>query len=65
MFQGASPRELLLEACRRNNIDLLKEVLKSQRSEEGIATLLNTAKDGVGNYCLHVAAYYGNCAYPR
>ncbi|MCJ1356790.1 MAG: hypothetical protein MMC33_006786 [Icmadophila ericetorum] len=58
--EGASPRELLLEACRRNNTSLLIEVLASQKSASETAHLLNTATDGVGSYCLHVAASYGS-----
>lgn len=67
--QGASPRELLLEACRRNNTDLLSEVFTSlsksasekQSPTERIAHLLNTATDGIGNYGLHLGATYGSC----
>ena len=62
-LQGASPRELLLEACRRNNTDLLNEVISSQPSKEKTADLLNDARDGVGNYCLHVAVSFGSCTY--
>ena len=62
--QGASPRELLLEACRRNNTNLLSELLAQLKSPERIAQLLNTATDGVGNYCLHVAAAHGACTLP-
>ncbi|MCJ1238085.1 hypothetical protein MMC14_006074 [Varicellaria rhodocarpa] len=58
--EGASLRELLLEACRRNNTSLLNEVLSSHSSHVEIAKLLNTAQDGVGNYCLHLAASYGS-----
>lgn len=61
--QGATPRELVLEACRRNNSSLLSEVLTSLRTPERIADLLNNAKDGVGNHCLHLAASYGSCTY--
>ncbi len=59
--QGASPRELLLEASRRNNTSLLSDLLSSLSSAEKIANLLNTATDGVGCYCLHIAASYGSC----
>ncbi len=59
--QGASPRELLLEACRRNNTNLLSELLARFPTPEKIAHLLNTATDGLGNYCLHVAAAHGSC----
>ncbi|KAL8787913.1 MAG: hypothetical protein Q9213_001940 [Squamulea squamosa] len=56
--EGATPRELVLEACRRNNTSLLSEVLKSLKTPHAIADLLNNAKDGVGNHCLHIAASY-------
>ncbi len=59
--QGASPRELLLEACRRNNTNLLAELLARFPTPDKIAHLLNTSTDGVGNYCLHVAAAHGAC----
>ncbi|MCJ1365077.1 hypothetical protein MMC16_004197 [Acarospora aff. strigata] len=66
--EGATPRELLLEACRRNNTDLLSEVFTSvsktpsekHSPTEQIAQLLNTATDGIGNYCLHIGATYGS-----
>ena len=60
MVQGATPRELLLEACRRDNVELLNDVLHTSSSID----LLNTARDGVGNFCLHVAASYGSCMGP-
>ena len=56
MMQGATPRELLLEACRRDNVELLAEVLKALSVKQ-----INDARDGIGNYCLHVAASYGSC----
>ena len=59
--QGATPRELLLEASRRNNTSLLNDLLSSLSSAEKIANLLNTATDGLGCYCLHIAASYGSC----
>ncbi|KAL8684463.1 MAG: hypothetical protein Q9218_008282, partial [Villophora microphyllina] len=58
--EGATPRELVLEACRRNNTNLLTEVITSLKSPEKIADLLNNAKDGIGNHCLHLAASYGS-----
>lgn len=70
--QGASPRELILEACRRNNTSLLEETiadLASAASKAGkkpteyVAETLNAAFDGVGNGCLHIAATYGSCTY--
>jgi uncharacterized protein len=65
--KGASPRELVLEACRRNNTDLLQEVFDSftKADKKGaaakVAQLLNTARDGIGNGVLHLAATNGNC----
>lgn len=63
---------MILEACRRNNTDLLSEVLtalaksnskgnsKSKSPTELIATTLNTARDGIGNGVLHLAASTGS-----
>lgn len=59
--EGASPRELVLEACRRNNTSLLEDVLLDYKSAQEIAPLLNNARDGIGNGVLHVAASYGSC----
>jgi len=67
--EGASPRELLLEACRRNNTSLLEETLADLTSAskkagkkpvEFVAEVLNKSFDGVGNGCLHIAATYGS-----
>lgn len=66
---GASPRELLLEACRRNNTSLLEETIadltsaaskSGKKPAEHVAGILNNARDGMGNGCLHVAATYGS-----
>jgi len=57
---GATPRELLLEACRRNNTDLLVEIFTHFESPEKIAHFLNTATDGIGNFGLHIAVTYGS-----
>jgi hypothetical protein len=65
--QGASPREIVLEACRRNNTDLLQEVFddftkaNKKTATASIAQLLNGARDGIGNGVLHLAATNGNC----
>jgi hypothetical protein len=58
-----------MEACRRNNTELLQEIIDAagakrtgkQSKEEAVATFLNAAKDGIGNYGLHVAASSGSC----
>lgn len=67
--EGASPRELILEACRRNNTSLLEETIadlaseakkKGKKSVVHVAEVLNKSFDGVGNGCLHLAATYGS-----
>jgi hypothetical protein len=62
--KGAKPGELLIEAARRNNIDLLQEVLEGAGSSEKAAILLNETKTVLGNYIYHEAALRGNCISP-
>ncbi|KAG0675812.1 hypothetical protein C6P40_001552 [Pichia californica] len=58
---GASPSEQLLETARRNNTDLLQELLsKYQDKPQEAIELINSAKDSSGNGALHLAAKYGN-----
>ncbi|RDA95430.1 hypothetical protein CP533_5363, partial [Ophiocordyceps camponoti-saundersi (nom. inval.)] len=57
--EGASVKEILIEACRRNNTDLLTEAL-SGRSEEDISSLLNDTVTVMGNHLYHEAASQGN-----
>jgi hypothetical protein len=59
LIQGASSRELLLEACRRNNTDLLSTVLSDFKSADELANFLNTATDALGCGALHIGAQYG------
>ncbi|KAM3415564.1 Ankyrin repeat-containing protein [Cercospora zeina] len=61
--EGASPKELLLEACRRNNTTLLSEVFEGsslKSNAPAIAKFLNTTTDALGASALHVAAQYGS-----
>ncbi|PPJ56108.1 hypothetical protein CBER1_02048 [Cercospora berteroae] len=61
--EGASPIELLLEACRRNNTTLLSEVFSGsslKSNPDAIAKFLNTVTDALGASALHVAATYGS-----
>jgi len=60
--EGASPKEQILEACRRDNVELFQAVLSSMKgqSKEQIAEFFNTATDTMGNYLLHVCATYGS-----
>ncbi|KAI5853321.1 ankyrin repeat-containing domain protein [Tricharina praecox] len=53
--EGASAKELLLEAARRDNTELLTEVLEHHHTPE----FLNNSTDALGNTALHVAAQYG------
>ncbi|KAH6888016.1 hypothetical protein B0T10DRAFT_489311 [Thelonectria olida] len=56
---GASVKELLIEACRRNNTDLLTECLEG-KSDDEISKLLNTTTTVMGNHLYHEAASRGN-----
>lgn len=60
---GATPRELLLEACRRNNTTLLTDLLSNpplSSSPAATATFLNTTTDALGASALHLAAQHGS-----
>jgi len=58
--EGAKPSELVIEACRRNNTELLTSVIESCTSPEAVAKLLNESKSVLGNYAYHEAASKGN-----
>jgi hypothetical protein len=53
-----SDKELVIEACRSNNTELLREVLARH---ERPAELLNSARTAVGSYAYHEAAGRGSC----
>lgn len=57
---GAKPSELLIEAARRNNTDLLQEVIDNAGGPEKAAVLLNETVTVMGNYIYHEAALRGN-----
>lgn len=59
-IQGASAKEIIIEACRRNNTDLLSETLQG-KSEAEASTLLNRTVTVMGNHLYHEAASRGNC----
>ena len=63
LHQGASPRELVVEACRRDQQHLIEQVLDtmSEKSNEEVAEFFNNVKDAMGNYALHICAMYGSC----
>ncbi|KAI1628969.1 hypothetical protein EDD37DRAFT_603881 [Exophiala viscosa] len=58
---GASPKEQVLEACRRDNVELFHEVVNilKDKSKEEIADFFNNTTDTMGNHLLHVCANYG------
>ena len=61
--EGASPRELLIESCRRNNTSLLTSLLSDpplSSNASSIAKFLNTTTDALGASALHIAAQYGS-----
>lgn len=62
MADGATPKELLFEACRRNNTTLLNEVLEepSLSASSAKATFLNNTTDALGATALHLAAQSGS-----
>ncbi|PHH72513.1 hypothetical protein CDD80_4483 [Ophiocordyceps camponoti-rufipedis] len=57
--EGASAKEILIEACRRNNTDLLSETL-ADLPDETISSLLNDTTTVTGNHLYHEAASQGN-----
>lgn len=64
--EGASPKEQILEACRRDNVDLFNEVLAAtskNTSKEKVAEFFNSVTDTMGNHLLHVCASYGSCVF--
>lgn len=56
---GASAKEILIEACRRNNVELMQETLEG-KSEKEVADLLNNTTTVMGNHLYHEAAAQGN-----
>ncbi|KAI9367162.1 hypothetical protein BJX61DRAFT_529812 [Aspergillus egyptiacus] len=60
--EGASPRELIVEACRRDQPHLIEQVLESLegKSNQEVADFFNGVTDSMGNYALHICAQYGS-----
>lgn len=59
--EGASYGEQLLEASRRNNVDLLKMVFESlEGDQEKIAEVINESSDPLGETTLHLCCQYGS-----
>lgn len=59
--EGASLSEQLLDACRRNNDDLLDTVLDNVRDDpEKLTQLINGSTDPMGNTALHLCCQYGS-----
>ncbi|KAL7947221.1 hypothetical protein V8C42DRAFT_317140 [Trichoderma barbatum] len=57
--EGASIEEQLIEACRRDNVELLTELLE-EKSDPEISKLLNETTTVMGNHLYHEAASRGN-----
>nr|OQO20683.1 hypothetical protein B0A51_11043 [Rachicladosporium sp. CCFEE 5018] len=60
---GASPKEQLFEACRRNNTSLLQNLLSTppfSSAPKKIASFLNTTTSPLGASALHIAAAHGS-----
>ncbi|KAI0379090.1 hypothetical protein F5Y04DRAFT_260361 [Hypomontagnella monticulosa] len=58
--EGASVKEQLVEACRRNNVDLLNEIMSNCKDDDEISDLLNNTTTVMGNHLYHEAALQGN-----
>ncbi|KAJ5157449.1 uncharacterized protein N7482_008549 [Penicillium canariense] len=60
--EGASPRELVVEACRRDQAHLIEQVLHDMedKSNEEVAQFFNSVTDTMGNHALHICASYGS-----
>lgn len=68
LLKGASPAEQVFEACRRNNTELLQEIITKihtssdkKSAHAKVAQFLNSVTDALGNHCLHLAASSGSC----
>lgn len=59
--EGASVKEQLIEACRRNNVELLTEIINNCKDEAEISDLMNNTTTVMGNHLYHEAALQGNC----
>lgn len=59
--EGASYNEQLLDASRRNNIDLLDTIFNELGNDSSkIANLINSSRDPFGNTALHLCCKYGS-----
>ncbi|CAI7625114.1 hypothetical protein N7527_001108 [Penicillium freii] len=60
--EGASPRELVVEACRRDQPHLIEQVLieMEEKTNEQVAHFFNELTDSMGNHALHICAQYGS-----
>ncbi|KAI1760561.1 hypothetical protein GGR53DRAFT_75738 [Hypoxylon sp. FL1150] len=59
--EGASVGERLIEACRRDNVELLDEIIADyEGKEDELAKLLNNTTTVMGNHLYHEAALRGN-----
>lgn len=58
--EGASVKEQVIEACRRNNVELLTEIIGNCKDDEEISALMNKTMTVMGNHLYHEAALQGH-----
>ncbi|KAH8200189.1 hypothetical protein TruAng_005637 [Truncatella angustata] len=58
--EGASVKEQIVEACRRNNVELLQEIIAQCKNDDEISNLMNRTTTVMGNHLYHEAALQGN-----
>ncbi|KTW31451.1 hypothetical protein T552_00093 [Pneumocystis carinii B80] len=58
-YDGASPSEILLDACHKENPNLLNQILDDPSTD---IFLINNSRDGLGNTSLHLSVQYGSIA---
>lgn len=61
MTEGASLKEQLLDASRRNNLDLLNSIIeKIGSNQQELQDLINNSKDPFGNTAIHLCSKHGS-----
>ncbi|KAF3491723.1 ankyrin repeat-containing protein [Arthroderma uncinatum] len=60
--EGASPREVVVEACRRDQPYLIDEIFQKSYKDkpDEFADFINGVTDSMGNHALHICASYGS-----
>ncbi|KAK2743677.1 hypothetical protein FQN57_004786 [Myotisia sp. PD_48] len=60
--EGATPREVVVEACRRDQPHLIEQIQEEHyvNKDEEFAEFINGVTDSMGNHALHICAMYGS-----